>query len=160
MFPGLQIRVHDAYVAGEGLLHASISGAVTVASIQNSVEAAQGEFMRFVAESPWYPTRMLPSQGGEWREVGDTSAMLTMRDGDHAVTLLISFGPDHLIQSFKAEARGRVFAGKTSLAPWQGRLWDYKLCEGMQIPMQGEVEWLMPEGAKALLAWKGHFTPI
>ena len=31
MLPGLPVRVHDAYIAGEGMLHASLFGLVSVA---------------------------------------------------------------------------------------------------------------------------------
>jgi hypothetical protein len=148
MFPGVYVRVHDAYVTGEGILHAALLGAVKLANIRGTPEAAQGEFMRFVAEAAWYPTRMLPSQGATWQAVDDTSAKLTMRDGAMSATLLVSFGPDKLISAIKADARSRMVAGKMVMAPWQGRFWDYTLQDGMRIPLQSEVAWLMPDGPK------------
>lgn len=33
MMPGLKVRVHDAYVAGEGILHAAILGLFTVVEL-------------------------------------------------------------------------------------------------------------------------------
>jgi hypothetical protein len=148
MFPGVHVRVHDAYVAGEGILHAALLGAVTLANMRGKPDAAQGEFMRFVAEAAWYPTQMLPSQGATWQAVDDTSAKLTMRDGTSTVTLLVSFGTDQLIRTTKADARSRMMAGKMVTVPWQGRFWDYRLQDGMRIPQQAEAEWLMPDGPK------------
>ncbi|HEY6043462.1 MAG TPA: DUF6544 family protein [Nitrosospira sp.] len=63
MIPGLPVRVHDAYVAGEGTLRASLLGLFSLADLRGSSDAAQGELMRFFAEAAWYPTALLPSQG-------------------------------------------------------------------------------------------------
>ena len=44
--PGLAARVHDAYVAGEGLLHASLLGLFTIANVRGTSTMAEGELMR------------------------------------------------------------------------------------------------------------------
>jgi hypothetical protein len=158
MIPGLNAWVHDAYVGGEGILHATAMGIVSLTDLRGTPELAQGEFMRFVAEAAWYPTRMLPSQGAVWQSVDDGSARLTLADGNTSATLLITFGPDHLIASAKADARARTVGEKTEMTPWQGRFWDYKLTDGMRIPQQGEVEWLTSDGAKPY--WRGRVTSL
>ena len=55
-------------------------GLFTVAQAQGqgSDELARGEFMRWFAEAPWYPTALLPSQGVRWQAVDDTSAQATL----------------------------------------------------------------------------------
>lgn len=63
ILPGLTVRVHDAYVAGEGLLHASLLGLLPVADLKGTPDVNVGELMRFLAEAAWYPTALLPSQG-------------------------------------------------------------------------------------------------
>jgi hypothetical protein len=63
MLPGVSVRVHDAYIAGEGRLHAAVLGLFTMADVHGDSEVARGELMRFVAEAAWYPTALLPSQG-------------------------------------------------------------------------------------------------
>jgi hypothetical protein len=66
VMPGLPARVHDAYIGGEGILHASLFGLVSVANMRGTPEAAQGELLRWFAEAAWYPTALLPSQGVTW----------------------------------------------------------------------------------------------
>jgi len=66
--------VHDAYISGEGLLHASLFGLVSIVNLRGTQEIAQGELMRFFAEAAWYPTALLPSQGVRWEAVNDTSS--------------------------------------------------------------------------------------
>lgn len=159
MLPGFPARVHDAYVAGEGILHASLLGLVAVADLRGrGDELAEGELMRYVAEATWYPTALLPSQGVVWEAVDDRSAFGTLTDGDTAITLLFTFNEQGLIDRVSAEARGRTVGGETVLTPWRGRFWNYEERDGMVIPTDGEVAWLLPEGEKPY--WRGRITDI
>ena len=154
MFPGLPVHVHDAYIAGAGLLHGAVLGLLTVVNMADTPEMARGELMRFFAESAWYPTALLPSQGVRWEAVDDSSAHATLTDGQLTLKLLFRFNADGLIDSVRAEARGRVVDGKTVTAPWQGHYWGYVMQEGMCVPQEGEVAWLLPEGEKPY--WRGR----
>ena len=58
MAPFLPVYVHDAYVAGEGMLYAKVIGLFSVADLRGTPEAARGELMRFLAEAAWYPTAL------------------------------------------------------------------------------------------------------
>ncbi|MBZ0112198.1 MAG: hypothetical protein K8J08_07050 [Thermoanaerobaculia bacterium] len=158
MLPGLPVRVHDAYIAGEGLLHASLFGILPLAKVQGADELAEGELMRFLAEATWYPTVLLPSQAVHWEPVDDRSAHATLTDGGLAVTLLFTFGDSGLVESVHAEKRGRMVDGETLPTPWQGRFWNYSERSGMQVPSDGEVAWLLPAGAKPY--WRGRITEI
>jgi len=159
MMPGLTVRVHDAYIAGEGILHASLFGLLSLVNLRGTPEVAQGELMRFFAEAAWYPTALLPSQGVRWEAVDDTSARATLKDGETALTLLFRFNKkDGLIDSIRAEARGRTVKGRVVPTPWEVRLKNYELREGMRIPGEGEVAWILPEGPKPY--WRGRITHL
>lgn len=158
IFPGLMVYVHDAYIAGEGILHASFLGLFTVADIKGTPEVAQGELMRFLAEAAWYPTRLLPSQGVTWLAVDASSARATLSDGANKATLLFRFGADGLIAGIRADARPRATAGTTVLTPWEGRFWNYQRHNGILVPTDGEVAWILPAGPKPY--WRGHLERI
>ena len=158
MLPGVPVHVHDAYVAGEGRLHAAVFGLVTVAKVPDSPDLQRGELMRFFMEAAWYPTALLPSQGVRWETVDDRSARATLTDGDITLTLLFRFHDDGLIDTARAEARGRIVDGKITTAPWQGRFWNYAERDGMRVPLEGEVAWILPEGAKPY--WRGRTTAL
>jgi hypothetical protein len=158
MLPGLKVRVHDAYVAGEGFLQASLCGLVSLVNLRGTADVARGELMRFLAEAAWYPTALLPSQGVHWEGVDDTSARATLQDGETTVTLLFRFKADGLIESVRAEARGRTVAGAVIHTPWEGRWSSYELRDGMRIPIAGEVAWVLPEGPQPY--WRGRITSI
>lgn len=146
--PGLSVWVHDAYLGGEGLLHAALLGWLPLVKLQDSSDLAQGELLRFLAEAVWYPTALLPSQGIFWEAAGDRAARATLTDGDCCATLLFSFNGLGLVESVRAEARSRLVAGESVPTPWQGRFWNYTERDGMQIPLAGEVAWLLPEGPR------------
>lgn len=110
--PGLKVFVHDAYLAGEGRLHASVLGLFTVAAQRGTPEMAEGELMRFLAEAPWYPTVLLPGQGVRWEAIDENSALATLTDGETRVALVFGFDADGLIDSVQAPARQRMVNGK------------------------------------------------
>jgi hypothetical protein len=158
MMPGLPAHVHDAYVAGEGILHAAVLGLVTVADLKGTGDVAQGELMRWFAESAWYPTALLPSQGVRWEAVDDRSARATMTDGGLTMTLLFRFNDEGLIDTVRAESRGRTVGDKVVPTPWEGRFWSYEVRDGMRVPLEGEVSWMLPEGPKPY--WRGRITVL
>lgn len=158
MIPGLPVLVHDAYVAGEGILNASVLGLFTVVEMRGTGEVAEGELMRFFAEAAWYPTRLLPSQGVSWEAVDYHSANATLSEGDHAITMLFTFNEEGLIDTVRAERRGRTVGGEIIPTSWLCRIWNYEERGGMRVPLDGEVAWILPEGEKPY--WRGHITEI
>jgi len=158
LMPGFSVRVHDAYVAGEGILHASLFGLVSLVNLRGRPELAQGELMRFLAESSWYPTALLPSQGVQWESIDEHSARATLKDGQTTVAVLFRFDENDLVESVRAEARPRTVGDTVVPTPWEGRWWNYQLRDGMRIPMEGEVAWMLPEGPKSY--WRGRITRI
>jgi hypothetical protein len=158
MAPGITVYVHDAYVGGEGILTAKLFGLVSLVNLRGTPEVAQGELLRFFAEAAWYPTALLPSQGVQWEAVDDTSAKASLKDGETALTILFRFNESGLIESVRAEARGRTIAGRVIPTPWEGRWSHYEIRDGMLIPLDGEVAWVLPEGPKPY--WRGHMHGI
>lgn len=158
MAPGLNVFAHDAYVAGEGILHVELLGLVTLADIRGTPEAAQGELMRFLAEAAWYPTALLPSQGVRWEAIDDMSARATLTDDATTVSLDFRFDATGLLSGVRAAARHRTVNGVLVATPWQGRFWGYEVRGGMRIPLEGEVAWELPEGLWPY--WRGRATEI
>jgi hypothetical protein len=158
MMPGVAVCVHDAYIAGEGLLHAALFGLVPLADLRGTPALAQGELMRFFAEAAWYPTALLPSQEIQWKGVDDRSAMATLRDGDNEVTLLFRFNEHDLIESFHSEGRGAMVGKDIVMLPWEGRMSNYQTHSGMTVPLTGEVAWVRPEGRQPY--WRGLITSL
>ena len=159
MLPGIAVRVHDAYVAGEGILHPALFGLITLADMRDTGgDVARGELMRFFAEAAWYPTALLPSQGVRWESVDNHSATATLIDGALSLTVLFRFGVDDFIESVQAEDRGRTVGGQVIPTPWEGCFWSYQERRGMHVPLRGEVAWLLREGRRSY--WRGQITRL
>jgi hypothetical protein len=158
MIPGLPVLVHDAYVAGEGILHAALFGLFPVANMRGTGDVAKGELMRFFAEAAWYPTALLPSQDVRWQSIDDRSARGTLTEGAISLTMLFTFNEQDLIDRVLAAARGRAVGSAVIQTPWECRFWNYGERGGMWVPLDGEVAWLLPGGAKPY--WRGSITEI
>jgi hypothetical protein len=158
IIPGVMVRVHDAYVDGDGILQVALFGLFSVVSLRGRGEIAAGELMRFLAEAAWYPTALLPSQGVRWTEVDAHAARAELTDGDVLVRLLFRFNDQDLIESVEAASRGRTAGREIVPTPWRGRFWDYEQRGGMLVPLQGEVARLLPGGSKPY--WRGRITSL
>ncbi len=158
MMPGIDVYVHDAYVNGEGLLHPAVIGLFTLTELRGRGDVAEGELMRFFAETAWYPTALLPSQGVRWSPVDDNTADATISDGTIKQTLRFRFSADGLIESGRAQARARTVGKALIPTPWEGRWSGYETTNGMRVPMKGEVAWMLPEGEHPY--WRGTVTSL
>ncbi len=156
--PATTMYVHDAYAAGEGILTANLLGLLTVMDQPSTPELAQGELLRFFAEAAWYPTALLPGHSIVWEAIDDAHAQATLTDGTNKVKLTFAFDDQGLISSVRTDERYRLVDGKLFATPWQVRFGNYERRDGMLIPLEGEVEWLLPEGARPY--WRGRIQRI
>jgi hypothetical protein len=88
----------------------------------------------------------------------NTTADATFTDGDLTLTLRFGFTAEGLIETVRAEARGRAVGEDVIPTPWEGRWSHYAERDGMLIPLTGEVAWLLPDGPHPY--WRGRVTQI
>lgn len=160
MLPLAPVRVRDGYLDGEGAMRASAAAIVPVVRRRGTREMAEASLMRWLAESPWYPTALLPAPAGAgvaWTPVDDRTARATLADRGVTVSVRFHFGASGEVVRTSAE-RYRDVDGTPVLTPWVGHMGDYARMHGMMIPMAGEVEWLAPEGP--LPYWRGRITGL
>lgn len=155
MMPLLPVRVRDGYVARAGAMEARLLGLFPVASAQDTPEMAAGELMRFLAESVWLPTALLPSAGVSWTPVSDTIARATLTDGANAVSLDFHFGTRGEIDRVEG-LRYRDVNGTLVRTRWVGHFGDYQRLQGVMIPLSGFVEWILPSGPEPY--WRGRIV--
>lgn len=158
MFTGVPVRVHDAYVSGEGFLSPSLLGLFSLGDVQGDGEIARSELMRWLAEAVWYPTALLPSQGVTWQPVDAMSALATLTDGTIELAMLFRFREDGLVSGIRVEAREGTIEGKEVMMPWEGKFDDYRTKDGMLVPFFGEVAWITPMGERPY--FRGSITSV
>ena len=158
LFAGAAAFVHDAYVAGHGILRPTLLGLFSLGKQQHGDALDRAELIRYLAEAAWYPTALLPSQGVSWSPVDEHSANATLRDGRSIVTLLFRFNEHGMIASASSDARGAVDAGVLVMRPWEGRWSTYRRREGMRVPTSGEASWLVH--GRRMPYWRGAVTSL
>ena len=157
MVPLLGVRVRDGYLGGEASMLGRVAALVPVVDQKGTPELAAGALHRYLAESAWLPTALLPREGLAWEAVDDSTARVTLTDSGIAVSLDAHFGPSGEIVRVEAE-RYRDVDGVGALTPFVGYFRHYAEVAGMRIPMEGEVEWILPEGRFSY--WRGRVERI
>jgi len=79
-----------------------------------------------------------------------------LTDGKITVSLEFRFNDAGEIAEVFTPARFYETNGEYKTFPWLCHLWNYEERGGMMIPIEGEVEWQMPEGAAPY--WKGRIA--
>ena len=153
--PLVTARVLDAYVAGEGRLRAALFGVVPVASAGPDAAMNEAELQRYLSETPWFPTALLPAAGVTWEAVDDERARATITDGDVTASAVFHVDADGHLTRLTAD-RYRQDVG--DIAAWTGTYDAYAERNGMVIPTEAEVGWGTDDGYVPY--WRGTVTEI
>jgi len=156
--PVAGVRVRDAYVDGVAAMVARVGGIVPVVAEEGAPELAEGALTRYLAEGPWFPTRLLPGRGLEWTAVDDSTALATLEDGGFTVTAEFRFDAEGDVAEVFVGDRMREVDGRWVATPWIGRFRDHQDVVGFRIPFHGEVAWILPEGEHAY--WRGRVESV
>ena len=144
MLPGLAVRVRDGYAAGHATLRATLLGVMPVAHAVDGPELREGALQRWLAESVWLPTALLPGCGVAWTPIDEERARASITDSGVTVSLDFAFAPSGEIRGVRAAARPRAVPGRPAdfvRAPWGGRFHRWEEHAGMRVPMEAEVFW-------------------
>jgi hypothetical protein len=154
--PLVHLRVRDAFVDGEGSGTVLLASALTVASQSSSAEMSAGALHRFLAESVWYPTALLPSPMLAWSPVDDASALATLTAGEASVSLAFRFNERGEVETVHTPARWGLFEGTFEQRPWEARLSEHRRDGDCVVPARAEVGWY--DGATFEPVWHGRLT--
>jgi Family of unknown function (DUF6920) len=158
MAPGLPVFVRDSYVAGTGAMRGELLGLWPMVDASGTQQIAEGALQRHLAETMWFPTALLPSQGVRWTPLDDSSALATLEHG--ATRAALHFRVDaagDLLRVF-SPSRYREVEGEYLPTPWAGSVKAVGERDGMRIPIDVEVEWQLPE--RRLPYFRGRVTEI
>jgi hypothetical protein len=144
--PFLSVRVRDAYIGGAGSMQGKLASLITVVDQKDRPELDAGALHRYLAEAVWFPTALLSSQGITWEAIDDTTARATLRHSGTSASLDFHFGENGAIVRGYTPERYREVEGEYVPTPWACSYRRYAPVDGMMVPMEGEVEWVLPEG--------------
>jgi len=134
------VSATDVYFEGKGNLKVKLLSIIKLVDARGE-EIDQGELLRWLAETPWFPTALLPSEKLKWEPIDNNSAKIIFTDKNLTVDGIFYFNEQGQITEFKTKR----YKDK-SLENWTGYYRDYKKVEGMQIPFFAEVVWNLESG--------------
>ncbi|WP_243837235.1 DUF6544 family protein [Mucilaginibacter gilvus] len=132
----------DFYINGSGGLNVSLFSIYPIVNGRGR-NFDQGELLRWLAESVWFPTNLLPSENLRWEDIDSKTAKLIFQYQGLQVYYIVSFNEaDEIIQ-----LETRRYMGDTGLETWLAKLSDYHRINGVSIPYATEAIWQLKEGA-------------
>ena len=134
-------RANDSYVNDKGNLSVYLLGILRIVNSKGPT-IDQGELLRWLGESAWMPTNLLPGKHKQWSAIDDNTARLTFTYNKQEVYYIVHFADEGQIVRMETER----YMEKDRKEKWEGRLSNYQKVDGIQVPMEIEASWLLEEG--------------
>lgn len=131
----------DMYLSNRGKLTVSLLSLFGIVDGQGEIYD-QGELLRWLAESVWFPTNLLPGDNLQWVPMDGTSARLNFTYNNICITYLVSFDDFGAITEFKTKR----YMNENDLEIWVGKVTDYREKAGMMIPFAIEALYQLKDG--------------
>ncbi|MEO6849026.1 MAG: DUF6544 family protein [Mucilaginibacter sp.] len=132
----------DMYLANEGRLIATILSTINVVDIHGKQQYNESELLRWLCESVWFPTNLLPSKNLQWTAIDTSSARLTFNYNGLSLFYIITFNEKGEIVQMETKR----YMDETRLETWIIKPDHYEEKNGVIIPTKAEVFWRLKEG--------------
>lgn len=143
----------DMYLADKGRLVVSLFNMFRIVD-GHGEKFDQGELLRWLAESVWFPTNLLPSERIQWVAIDDTTARLIFTYQGLTVDYIVTFNSIGEITRFETKR----YMGDGGLETWAGIVSMYQKINEVTIPVSIEVMWNLKAGSFSYA--KFHVTRI
>jgi len=143
-YPLLWIDGKDEFIDGKGNFQIKLLSLFTVADTKGK-ESDESELLRWLAETPWFPTALLPSKYLHWESVNSSSAKAVVEYGKIKATVVFSFNEQGQIIKLNAD-RYRTVNNTFSKDKWVGYYRDYTKVNDVMIPKEIEAAWNFSSG--------------
>lgn len=115
-------------------------------------EIDQGSLLRFMGEMCWFPSAAA-SPYIKWEYINKNSAKATMRVGSTEANGIFRFDSNGNVLSFSAK-RYMVKDRSATLQDWYVPCTEWKILNGIKIPVKGEVIWSLKSGSFSYYKWE------
>ncbi|QMU26638.1 DUF6544 family protein [Adhaeribacter radiodurans] len=131
----------DRFAAGKGGLQVKLFSLIPVAD-GSGPKYDQGELLRWLGESAWFPTNLLPSENLSWSAINDNTALLTFTYDQLTVSYKVYFNAAGEITQMETQR----YMGEQTLENWVGKFSEYQDINGIRIPTRAEGIWRLKTG--------------
>ncbi|UFH57111.1 DUF6544 family protein [Spirosoma sp. KNUC1025] len=151
MLSFLPLAGRDKYANGKGNM---LIKALSVLPIVNASDAKtdQGTLLRYLGEMCWYPSAAL-SPFITWQSIDAYHAQATMTYKGVSASAIFMFDEQHRLAGVSAK-RYKGSGAESQLADWYIPVRDWKLMDGVTIPVKGDVIWKLPAGDFNYYQWE------
>ncbi|MEQ9442999.1 MAG: hypothetical protein RIG62_28435 [Cyclobacteriaceae bacterium] len=132
---------YDQYITHRGQLLVRLFDLLKVVDTQGE-HINQGELLRWLGESAWFPTNLLPSRYLRWSPHTTHSAKLSFDYHGLSVYYLVYFNEQGEITRLETER----YMSHNCMESWVGELSQYQLWHGVRIPTVIKATWKLSEG--------------
>ena len=153
--PLLHVRVRDALIDGQGSGEVKLLS-LTVSATAGTPEMNSGSLHRYLAESVWYPSALLPGPALSWTAIDDARALATLTNHGLTVSLEFRFAETGEVTGIYTPARWGKFPDGYRQAPWEGHFRNYRERDGIVVPTEGDVGWYVDDRCRVV--WRGNVT--
>lgn len=130
----------DKFADGKGHLTVLLFSIIPI--VRSSGKSVnQAELLRWLGESFWFPTNLLPTKNLNWLPIDSLKAKLQFTYMGLTVSYLVSFNEKGEIIQLETER----YKDKGNLEKWIGKASEYKDFEGIKVPTHIEATWRLQE---------------
>lgn len=140
-FPILWITGRDRYFEGKGNMLIKLWSTFTLADAKGK-EMDQSALVRWLIETPLFPTALLPSKRLQWEKTDSDSAKATLEDGAQKVTATFYFNEKGEITKATADR----YMTANSKEKWTVYYRNWKKTDNIGIPQEIEATWSLTSG--------------
>ncbi|MFW6019229.1 MAG: DUF6544 family protein [Bacteroidales bacterium] len=127
----------DSYINASGALKIYLFSTIPILHFKGE-KIDQAELLRWLGESFWMPTNLLPGQYIAWKPIDEYTAKLEMNYFQQHGYYIIHFQENGAVEKIETE---RYKDDK--LEKWEGTFHDYKEIEKMMIPQRIKASWVI-----------------
>ena len=98
--------------------------------------------MRWLGESVWFPTNLLPSEHLSWEAINDTSARLLFNYKDIKLFYIVTFNDNNEITQLETNR----YMDESTIKPWIGECSNYQDINDIKIPFNIKATWKLDTG--------------
>ncbi|MGY4538378.1 hypothetical protein ACVW0P_002798 [Mucilaginibacter sp. UYNi724] len=130
----------DMYISDKGRLVVSLFSLYNIVNGKGK-KFNQGELLRWLAESVWFPTNLLPSESLQWLAMDKNTAKLIFTYRGMSLSYIVSFSNDEITQ-FQTSR----YMGNEKLETWIGKPGAYQKINNIMVPTKIEAIWRLAKG--------------
>jgi len=131
----------DKFENGKGQLKVKLFSFIPIVNVSGS-HVDQAELLRWLGESVWFPTNLLPSKNFSWEAINSSTSKLIYTYDQLTIYYIVTFNEKDEITQLETKR----YKEKGHLEKWIGKVSNYKEFDGIKVPTHIEAIWSLDSG--------------